>query len=64
MGTPWAMRLARMPLLGGELTEEMRGRLTFNRRIGRQDQLPHDPFIENGFQVTNAELLRTNTIER
>jgi len=50
--------------LGGELAKKMGGCLTFNGRIGRKDQLPYDPLVENGFQLTNTELLRTNTVER
>jgi len=64
MGTPCAIRLARNPSPGGELAEEMRGRLPFHSRIGGKDQLPHSPFVENGFEVANTELLRTDSIER
>jgi len=49
---------------GRELAKKMRGRFPFHRRIGCKNQLPHDPFIENRFQLTDPELLRADSIER
>ena len=39
-----------------ELAEKMRGRFPFHGRIGRKNQLPHESFIEDRFQVTDAKL--------
>jgi hypothetical protein len=42
IGTPCAIRVARMPR-ARELAEEVRGRLAFHRRVGREDQLLAQP---------------------
>src|SRR5678816_759072 len=48
----------------GALTQEMRGGLAFNRRVGRQDDLADLARIEQRLELARANLLGTDAVER
>src|SRR5207237_4374525 len=48
----------------GELTQKMRRRLAFHCWVCCEDQLPHDAFVEDGLELADAKLFRTDTIQR
>lgn len=50
--------------LGGQLSEEVGGRLSFHRRIGRENQLPDRTLVQNCFELPDAQLLGSDSIER
>src|SRR5262245_49299253 len=50
--------------LGGQVAQKVRRSFAFDGGIRREDQLAHLAFIEQTFQLTHAELLRPDAIER
>jgi hypothetical protein len=63
-GTPWAMREALMPRLAHQLTQEVRRRLAFHGRVGREDHLAQPALREQRLELRHAELGRPDAVDR
>src|SRR5690606_13876960 len=47
----------------GDLGNDVRGRVALDRRVRREDRLLHTAFREQGVELREAELVRTDAIE-